>query len=278
MEIATQNLGIDALNSLIMGGDMSKLSSKQKLDYYYAICTKIGLNPLTKPFDYMRLNGKEILYANKGAAEQIRNIRGISITSQHIEWTDELVIVTVNGKDRDGRVDIETGFANCLNLKGEAKGNALLKATTKAKRRLTFSMSGLGMMDETEVDSIPAAQKIASGEVVDNDGVIIEKKPNLLVYQEPREITLTSRYSKTRAENETDWRLWAKSFYASLKAAPDSEYIIEWIDLNQENYDLLKDVLPEVYDKIEDLINSKIDRALDTKSIETDMAEFKEAV
>jgi hypothetical protein len=34
-------------------------------------------------------------------------------------------------------------------------GNAMLKATTKAKRRVTLSMCGLGMLDEDEVASIP---------------------------------------------------------------------------------------------------------------------------
>ena len=34
-------------------------------------------------------------------------------------------------------------------------GNALMKAVTKAKRRVTLSICGLGMLDETEVETIP---------------------------------------------------------------------------------------------------------------------------
>lgn len=162
-EIA-QTDGIQALNALIMNGDMSKLTPKQKLDYYHGICKSIGLNPLTNPFQYMRLNGKEVLYATKGAAEQIRNLKGISITRQEVEWTDELVIVTVEGKDKDGRVDTEIGYAPCAGLKGDAKGNALLKATTKAKRRLTLSMAGLGMLDETELAVIEESIQFISDE------------------------------------------------------------------------------------------------------------------
>jgi len=37
-------------------------------------------------------------------------------------------------------------------------GNAVMKAVTKAKRRLTLSLCGLGWLDETEVDSIPEAR------------------------------------------------------------------------------------------------------------------------
>ena len=40
-------------------------------------------------------------------------------------------------------------------LRGEALSNAMMKATTKAKRRVTLSLCGLGMLDETEVESIP---------------------------------------------------------------------------------------------------------------------------
>ena len=37
--------------------------------------------------------------------------------------------------------------------------NVLMKAETKAKRRATLSILGLGMLDETEIETIPAAAK-----------------------------------------------------------------------------------------------------------------------
>ena len=39
--------------------------------------------------------------------------------------------------------------------------NAKLKAITKAKRRVTLSICGLGFLDETEIDTIPSAQPAA---------------------------------------------------------------------------------------------------------------------
>ena len=55
-------------------------------------------------------------------------------------------------------------------LKGEAKANAIMKAETKAKRRVTLSIVGLGWTDESEVDSIPGAQRVAvdtsTGEII----------------------------------------------------------------------------------------------------------------
>lgn len=178
-ELATTDSSMGALNALIMNGDMSKLTPQQKLAYYHQVCEKVGLNPYTRPFDYMVLNGKQVLYANKGCAEQIRNIKGISVTSMKQEQVDDIIVITVEGKDKDGRVDTEMGFARTGNgdskLKGDHLGNAILKAMTKAKRRLTLSMAGLGMLDETEVDSIPGVQKMVDiTPQVDSDGVVME--------------------------------------------------------------------------------------------------------
>lgn len=280
-EITTQDSGISALNSLIMDGDMSKLNQKEKLDYYHGICKSIGLNPLTKPFDYMKLNGKEVLYATKGAAEQIRNIKGISVTSQVIEWTDDLVIVTVEGKDKDGRVDTETGFAYILEpdeirtgwdrsqnkpifsknskagqpLKGEPKGNLLLKAITKAKRRLTLSMAGLGMLDETEVESIPSPVKLND---ITSDGEVIEK-PDL-----PGNLSVTPFKIKVTLNNkgDPDWTTWARTYYAHLKAAEDID-LEEWIDLNNDAYGNLPDSMVKAHENISKLIDSRVAKVLD---------------
>jgi hypothetical protein len=54
----------------------------------------------------------------------------------------------------DGRIDEATGAVTISGLKGEALANAMMKAETKAKRRVTLSMSGLNMLDESEVKDI----------------------------------------------------------------------------------------------------------------------------
>lgn len=250
--------GIGALNNLIMNGDMSKLTRDEKLQYYHGICKSIGLNPLTNPFQYMRLNGKEVLYATKGAAEQIRNIKGISVVSQHIDWTDDLVIVTVEGRDKDGRVDTETGFAPCVNLKGDAKGNALLKAITKAKRRLTLSMAGLGMLDETEVESIPSAVKIndvtSDGEVVKDD-----LPRNICISPFKIQVLLTSK-------GEPNWKQWARDYYAHLKASPESD-LEEWIELNNDAFENFPPELNDIQEKIADLVDSRVAKVLDREAV-----------
>ena len=73
---------IDAstIEKVLVGGDLSKLTPEERLTYYKRVCESLGLNPLTRPFDYITLGGKLILYARRDAAEQLRDRRRISIT------------------------------------------------------------------------------------------------------------------------------------------------------------------------------------------------------
>jgi len=149
------------LERVLVSGDLAGLSESQRLDYYRAVCESLGLNPLTRPFEYLRLNGRLVLYATRTAADQLRSIHGISIVDVQIERDNDLITVTVRGRNRDGREDVEIGVVSVAGLRGDALANAEMKAITKAKRRLTLSLAGLGWLDESEVDSIPGAQRVA---------------------------------------------------------------------------------------------------------------------
>src|SRR5690606_14334225 len=48
--------------------------------------------------------------------------------------------------------------------------NALMKAETKAKRRATLSICGLGMMDESEIETVEGAQPVVIDDVPDQPG------------------------------------------------------------------------------------------------------------
>jgi hypothetical protein len=73
-------------------------------------------------------------------------------------------------KGPSGRCDEDIGAVSIKSLQGEALANALMKATTKAKRRATLSICGLSFVDESEIDSIQDARTVE----VDRDGVILE--------------------------------------------------------------------------------------------------------
>jgi hypothetical protein len=150
----------DIIESVIAKGDLAKLTPDQRNTYYREVCRSIGLNPLTQPFEYITLNGKLRLYAKRDAADQLRKLNGISIEIVSQEKADGLLTIHVRAKDSAGRADEDLGsVAFPDTLKGEARANAILKCVTKAKRRVTLSISGLGFLDETEVEDMPAAAR-----------------------------------------------------------------------------------------------------------------------
>ena len=56
--IATQPQLGAAIEACLMEGDLSKLDNAGRMHFYSAICNSLGLNPLTSPFEYIKLNGK----------------------------------------------------------------------------------------------------------------------------------------------------------------------------------------------------------------------------
>lgn len=147
-----QAVQAQTIEEVLLSGNLKHLSPADRVIYHDNVCRSLGLNPLTRPFDYLELNGKVVLYARKDATDQLRKLNAVDITEIVRERTDDLFIVTVTAVDKSGRRDSSTGAVSVAGLKGEALANALMKAETKAKRRVTLSICGLGMLDETETD------------------------------------------------------------------------------------------------------------------------------
>src|SRR3990167_1421408 len=142
----------ELLERVVVGGDLSKLSPTERMRYYAAVCQSVGLNPVTAGFSYLYLKNKMVLYASRQTTEQLRVIHGVSITRLEHSIQDGLCIVTAYGRTKAGRTDAATGAVMIENLLGQDKADAIMKSETKAKRRLTLSLCGLGMLDESEVD------------------------------------------------------------------------------------------------------------------------------
>lgn len=148
------------IEQVLVNGDLSKLTTEERVSYYQKLCDSLGLNPLTKPFEYITLNGKLQLYARKDATEQLRKIYGVSIGKiDSIQVGDGIIAFKAHAIDGTGRTDEAIGAVSIIGLKGDALANAVMKAETKAKRRVTLSICGLGMLDETELETIPDITK-----------------------------------------------------------------------------------------------------------------------
>lgn len=158
-------LAPEIAEQLMINGDLSNLTVPQRVQYYGVICERSGLDPSTRPFEYIKLNGKLTLYARKACTQQLRRIHSVSVTHLDKELTDTLCTITVTIQNANGRTDTGVGVVWIENLKGELLANAIMKAETKAKRRATLSICGLGMMDEAEIprDRKPVTCTVKNG-------------------------------------------------------------------------------------------------------------------
>jgi len=164
-----------AMSTLILKGDIGKLTDTEKVGYYKSICERLGLDPLTKPFDYLVLQGKQTLYLNKSGAEQLSKIHGVSMTITDSKKLDDIYVVTARA-EQVGRHNDSTGAVTIKGLYGDALCNAMMKAETKAKRRATIGLLGLAMLDETEVETIPNATKVLVQDVDMETGEVFQGK------------------------------------------------------------------------------------------------------
>ena len=144
------------------------MTPEQRVDYYKKVCTSIGVNPLTQPFTYILFREpgggapKLQLYANKSCTEQLRSIHAVSVTDHQQTIEGDYCHVQVKVQDRTDRTDFSVGSValfkykdgNRFDLSGTERCNAVMKASTKAKRRATLSICGLAFLDESELENI----------------------------------------------------------------------------------------------------------------------------
>jgi hypothetical protein len=145
-------------------GDLSKLSTPDRIAYYTARCQAAGLDPRTQPFQYLSLQGKLTLYATKAATDQLIANRKLTveITDRRLDKENAIFKVQCRVRLPHGNHVEDFAALSVAGLKGEALCNALMKCVTKAKRRTVLSACGLGMLDESEVETIPHARVVAA--------------------------------------------------------------------------------------------------------------------
>lgn len=151
--------GASIMETVMAKGDLSQLTPAERNSYYLAVCNSVGLNPLTRPLEYITLSGRMVLYARRDATDQLRTLHDVSIEEMSESEIEGVYVVTVKAKNGKGRTDMAKGAVNINGIKGEQLANAMMKAETKAKRRVTLSLCGLGLLDETEALDVAASEK-----------------------------------------------------------------------------------------------------------------------
>ena len=176
-----------AMLALVSGGDAKALSSEQRIAYYRARCEAAGLDPRTQPFEFTNLNGKLVLYARKAATDQLAAQNGVVLGIVSKETVEGVHVVTVRASTRDGRQTEDVGAVSIAGKKGDDLANALMKAVTKAKRRAVLALCGLGMLDETEIETVPRERPRSTMSDVKPSGprIVVTEAPAALPPAEP---------------------------------------------------------------------------------------------
>ena len=164
-------------DAVLIQGDLSTLSEDQRSAYYLRVCESLGLNPHTQPFEYIPLGGKLKLYATRACSDQLRKLHGVSIQILSRELVEDIYTVTARAEDMTGRTDESCGVVSLKGLMGEARSNKIMCAETKAKRRVTLSICGLGWLDESEIETIVQAQARPALPALAAPVVVDEQKP-----------------------------------------------------------------------------------------------------
>jgi hypothetical protein len=116
MDDAQRSIPPEVIEKVVLSGDLSELNAAQRAEYYAAVCRSLGLNPLTKPFEFLTWNDKLRLYALRDCMDQLRRLHGISIYITNRERMGDIYIVTARAKDRTGREDESTGAVPLVQL------------------------------------------------------------------------------------------------------------------------------------------------------------------
>ena len=143
-----------AIEKALAVGDVSKMDAATRVQFYRALCASCGLNVLTRPFILLKTQSGELhWYCTVAACEQLRKLHRVSTKILSREFLDaELYAVMVEVSTPDGRREEAQAVVAMGNLKGVERANALMRCESKAKRRATLAICGLGMaMADEEV-------------------------------------------------------------------------------------------------------------------------------
>lgn len=154
-----RTISAETMELVIGRGNLTALDSKQRVEYLMSVCSSMGLNPLTRPIQLITMDGKTVPYATRDCTDQLRRIHGVDVEIVSREQTEDLYIVTARAT-LNGRRDESIGAVSLANLRNEGIANAIMKCESKAKRRVTLSICGLGFIDGSEVESIQIAAAV----------------------------------------------------------------------------------------------------------------------
>ena len=145
---------------VLLEKDLAPLSVEKQTSFMLQNCEHLGINPIVRPFELIKFNGKSVLYLTASGCENIASNLAISfkILKKEVDRENgiasieiEGVVPSMNGKPE--RRDVSTAYLpiGIASLKdGSMKiftglefANTMMKLETKARRRLIIRLAGL---------------------------------------------------------------------------------------------------------------------------------------
>lgn len=159
---ATRSRDGGALEGGIINGDLSGLTASQRQRRYRECCEAAGLDPRSRPLEYLRLDNRLMLYAKASAADQLISNRKLTveIVDRRLDPGLGIFEVRCRVKFPDGQHVEDFAALDVGGQQEERLCQSLMKTITRAKRRAVLSACGLAMLDESELASIPDAVRV----------------------------------------------------------------------------------------------------------------------
>ncbi len=223
------------IEEVLATGNVANLTSEQRVMILKNLCESLGLNYRTRPFAFIPMNGRTVLYATKDCTDQLRNLHKVSIDISDRTTTNDVFMVTAKATFPDGRTDTSIGAVSIGGLRGDALANAYMKAETKSKRRVTLSICGLGLLDESEVSDIPEVKNRALDQIAST--VNSNSSKHTPLYGKPTDKQLKRLFAITKAAN------WDPEAVTSLMSEKYDKLSSK--DLNIDEYNELCKIIEE---------------------------------
>jgi len=160
-------------------GDLAKLQPEERGVYLLQFCQSLGVNPLSGAIQFLMLDGRLVLYATKGCAQQLARRDHVTVKTSEPKVVLGILMceATAELTTPDGQIRTANNVG-CVPWDDKAaakeKCNAVMKCVTKAERRVILSICGLGLMDEAELDTVERSRwKRVTGpnfDVIEGDG------------------------------------------------------------------------------------------------------------
>ena len=158
------------IEGVVVGGNLAPLTPEQRVRYLKRVCENLRLNWETNPFIYLPGEGGKLqLFPTKDCAAQLRRRDTVSIEVTGRTYLPEqgVYMVEVVATTPDGRKDSAIGCVGVKGMSHENLANQMMRAETKAKRRVTMSLCGLGLDGDDDAPII-AAKPIAGSRTTDS--------------------------------------------------------------------------------------------------------------